>query len=1115
MPTTVAISAVSPVAASSTLRRTGPAGSPSIQPRALPPSNPNRIPNPNDRRHNSNGNTHGKSESIPKLVKPAPKPTPSVSVASAAASADVTPKPELPQPSKARHSITAKWPASSKVSAVPAVPADDPPTKPEQPQGSKSKSMPPIPATVASSSPPTPSLDTILSEFSHTLHSVLLPPQQELIVSTVLAYSGPIHAVSPTTTSTPTPTTPTRATTTVAPPKPRNVVDLVRKRRKQRQQAKLCLEEERQKTREILRIKQAAEAAEAEKLKEEAASRARAKEDEALLQILLDMNMNLERKDRGEEEEGEGEKLREEGRGGEGHRGSASGSRKAHRVPKPCSLISEEDQLLVTSLLDKLFAALFFSHVVRVGWDIYKALAANIVADHPEARKQFESLVACQPAQDFFEKPFAPPSRSFLSSKDRRRLTFFNPVVLPQDSNPLGPPLSASSPPAVAFMPDHEHLKTLFFGMPKSQSNQKFLDLFDDGQRERPTLSCHMLRDVLMPYLSRLPLQGQGKEKEKEKQDPKIQVLDEEVNNEVNDDDDDKETLLLGFGFDLDTGIECMCRDLGNLFLRVLCYHQLLMTQSPDHPTSLSALNPTSLSALMILTFHLMNNLRFLKSLWEQCKETLFSFGSIWKAVAIYLDPMWKDETPSTMLRLEHLSNAFIFNLIRYYRAICSPGSPCVRCQLPHQVPLHDVVVNTAAGGDKSHHFCARASIRAVLNDRMFNYAKANLRRSTIITTTTPPTTECPAKDQDPASNPISPTTEPGVVTLAQDRQRTKAIRVTLISHLGAGEKALCAIDVILHYESEIKGHLIEYWGSKGNDLGDVLAPRGIYFDRGEWFIADSDNTRIQTMKHKTLDLGRVIGSRGDEIGSFQHPTKVVANKKLVYVLDTKASNVQVFVRSTSRCIARWNGVLSTSVSALDSASPPTSHLAHPFVPSDVPPALQPLIHPTAMVLDDRCNELYIADSGNHRIVVLSSRNGSWKRYLYGPHSHFSPSGMCLEFADNQLYVCDSYNDHILVLNCKTGEKVTHYGDIGFDPAFGLMGTQNRLSTPRAVVLHGSQVIVADSDHGRLVVFDRNNHQVSRLVFGSLHMSTPCDLFILDRQLTVVDAANHRMLCFE
>jgi DNA-binding beta-propeller fold protein YncE len=99
------------------------------------------------------------------------------------------------------------------------------------------------------------------------------------------------------------------------------------------------------------------------------------------------------------------------------------------------------------------------------------------------------------------------------------------------------------------------------------------------------------------------------------------------------------------------------------------------------------------------------------------------------------------------------------------------------------------------------------------------------------------------------------------------------------------------------------------------------------------------------------------------------------------------------------------------------------------------------LNRPAAVAYDAAANELFVADSGNHRIAVFDADTGAYKRHWFaygektagaaaGPYDPNAPAARsfrdvtCVEISkDNMVYVCDRTSDRIQVFD-KSGKFV-------------------------------------------------------------------------------------------
>jgi NHL repeat len=101
---------------------------------------------------------------------------------------------------------------------------------------------------------------------------------------------------------------------------------------------------------------------------------------------------------------------------------------------------------------------------------------------------------------------------------------------------------------------------------------------------------------------------------------------------------------------------------------------------------------------------------------------------------------------------------------------------------------------------------------------------------------------------------------------------------------------------------------------------------------------------------------------------------------------------------------------------------------------------------PQAVAVDDAANEVYVADSGNKRVVVFDANTGAYKRHWTAAGSKPFADVSCVRLSkDGMVYACDSANNRIVAFD-KTGkfvkEGVVKEGTGGFvlGPAGGATG---------------------------------------------------------------------------
>ncbi len=185
--------------------------------------------------------------------------------------------------------------------------------------------------------------------------------------------------------------------------------------------------------------------------------------------------------------------------------------------------------------------------------------------------------------------------------------------------------------------------------------------------------------------------------------------------------------------------------------------------------------------------------------------------------------------------------------------------------------------------------------------------------------------------------------------------------------------------------------------------------------------------------------------------------------------------------------------------------------------------------NPEAIAVDSS-NRLYVADTGNHRVLVYNSvtTSGQQPNFIFGSQGNSSILENKFQFtrgiavdSQNHLFVTDIFNSRVLVYNLPIASNNP-------TPIAQFAG----LNGPRAVAAVGKDVFIADSQNGTVNVFldpvTSNNYTTPNRTLGQAHpsecastggstsatfLSCPIDLTAdSGGNLVVSDTPNHRAL---
>ena len=269
--------------------------------------------------------------------------------------------------------------------------------------------------------------------------------------------------------------------------------------------------------------------------------------------------------------------------------------------------------------------------------------------------------------------------------------------------------------------------------------------------------------------------------------------------------------------------------------------------------------------------------------------------------------------------------------------------------------------------------------------------------------------------------------------------------------------------------------------------------PSGMVIDDSEeiLYVADSGKHRIMIYELTDGDncpsgteevvedevcFVEEFGSSGSDDGEFDEPSGLAFDEdaSLLYVADTENNRIQVFeIISGTTCPSGTDEVVDgvCFVEEFGSSGSGNGEFNSPM----------------GLALDLDNDVLYVADTDNHRIQMISISGSSSDTLEYSERfgsvgdddDEFNkPTDLAINNSDN-LYIVDSNNHRIKIYeltrgdNCPSGTADVVDDEVCFDEEFGLEGSSDgRFDTPTDLAI--------DTDSGDIYVVDSENNRVQR-----------------------------------
>lgn len=206
--------------------------------------------------------------------------------------------------------------------------------------------------------------------------------------------------------------------------------------------------------------------------------------------------------------------------------------------------------------------------------------------------------------------------------------------------------------------------------------------------------------------------------------------------------------------------------------------------------------------------------------------------------------------------------------------------------------------------------------------------------------------------------------------------------------------------DIIQQFRSD--GTYLGQWGKSGKAPGEFTVAAGLALDpkRKRVYLAEFYNKRVEAYDLHGHLLFQVGTPGRIKSGALNYPADIALDAAgNIYVADAYNHRIQKF-SPDGKFLDKWGGIFGLGM--------PGSFPGWFRVPSGV--------------AVDENGRIFVADSANHRVVVMSERGkiiDSWKLDI--PTELYSPTRIATGYG-NRIYAADTANDRVLVFEFKPWE---------------------------------------------------------------------------------------------
>ena len=250
----------------------------------------------------------------------------------------------------------------------------------------------------------------------------------------------------------------------------------------------------------------------------------------------------------------------------------------------------------------------------------------------------------------------------------------------------------------------------------------------------------------------------------------------------------------------------------------------------------------------------------------------------------------------------------------------------------------------------------------------------------------------------------------------------------------------------------------VEYVGSAD---GQLNCPKGLAFDRtrGRLYVSDNYNHRVQVFSSDDGSLIGKFGSLGGDLGQCQRPWNLAIDY----------DNERIFVSEyANHRVQAWS---------LNDHSPLLTIGHRGSNPLE-------FLLPRGVAIDEHRRRIIIVDTANHRLQVLSLLDLSFL-FSIGGHSQSNrprefnlPSNVVVDRDRHRIIVSDTGNNRVQVLSSTDGSFLFEFGCEGKGPG--------QFFFPYGLCIdNADRIIVSDTNNRRLQAFTHEGQYISSFDCGT------------------------------